>query len=304
MVKPEVGIASRIFRQKTVGPDGKPIYKDNGDWGSFIGELNASGERHGQGTMVYESGSVYAGAFANDKYSGSKGVFTWSDGDEHEGEWKDGERTGKGIFRKADGSVEYSIYIAGSREGAGVMWSADRKTATKLMEQEYETEISLPMAEKMAKEKFNWPVPEPSTAVPTPSANVPTAIKNLGFIGTLFSNKKVGPAGKMHYKSGNCYEGGFVDDKFQGDKGVYRWVGGDAYVGPWKDGERNGKACFKTADGTKEYSLYENGQAKGDGVSLSGDGKTAHTLLDGEKKLEILVNEAESIIKEKWGLAD
>merc|ERR1712238_550853 len=158
-----------------------------------------------------------------------------------------------------------------------------------------------------------------------------TAIKNLGFIGTLFSNKKVGPDGKMHfkdhgdwgpfdgtvddagnrqgtgkmtYKSGNCYEGGFVDDKFQGDKGVSRWVGGDAYVGPWKDGERNGKACFKTADGTKEYSLYENGQAKGDGVSLSGDGKTAHTLLDGEKKLEILVNEAESIIKEKWGLAD
>lgn len=330
-LKPQLGITSRFFRRKSIGPDGQLLYKDSGDWGVYVGELNASGERHGQGTMIYESGSVYKGAFANDKYSGDKGIFTWPDGDEHEGEWKGGERHGKGIFCKADGSVEYSMYEEGRRVGDSVVWSADRKTAIKLTNEEHESEISLSMAQKLVKEKFGLPVPEPSTAASIQSAKVSASTKKLGFIGRLFSNRKVGPdgkmlfkdhgewgsfegnvddtgnrqgKGKMTYKSGNYYEGEFVDNRFHGDKGTYRWVDGDEYNGSWKDGERHGKGRFKSVDGTVEYLEYDNGEAKGEGVKLSADGKIAHTLLGGEAHLEILVEEATSMIKDKWGVSD
>jgi len=329
-VKPQLGLTSRIFLQKSVGPNGKLLHKDHGDWGSFIGALNASGERHGQGTMIYESGCVYEGAFANDKYHGDKGVFTFSNGDEHEGEWKGGEPHGKGTFRLADGSVEYNMYEAGEKVGDGVMWSADRKTAQKMVDGETKGGMSLSMAQELAKEKFDLPVPEPSTVAPSSSAPTPAASKKTGFFGSLFSKRKTGPdgellfkdngewgsydgdvdaagnrqgKGKMTYKSGNSYEGGFVDDKYECETGVFRWADGDEYTGPLKEGERHGAGRFKNADGTVEYSRFEKGDPKGDGVKLSADCKTAHALLDGDAKLEILVGEAESIIKEKLGLS-
>lgn len=43
------------------------------------------------------------------------------------------------------------------------------------------------------------------------------------YTGDLVGGKRHGQ-GKMVYDSGNTYEGGFVDDKFDG-KGVYTWVG-------------------------------------------------------------------------------
>jgi len=279
-LKPELGITSRIFRQKTVGPDGKHLYKDNGYWGSFIGELNASGDRHNQGTMIYESGSVYVGAFAKDKYNGD-GIFTYPNGDAHDGEWKDGEPHGKGIFRSADGSIEYSMYEAGKKVG--------------------------------------------STAVLTPKSNVPAS----SYFGTLFFDKKTRPVrkmlynddghwgsfegdvdeagdrqgkGKMTYNNGNYYEGGFVDSKFECDRGVYHWADGDEYEGSWKAGERDGKGRFQNMNGSVEYVQYEHSEAKGDGLLWSADRKIAHKTLDGYRKSKISLTMAANLAKEMFDL--
>ena len=328
-LKPQLGIASRYFSQKRVGPDGERLYKDSGDWGTFIGELNASGERHGQGTMIYESGSVYEGAFANDKYSG-KGVFSYSNGDKHEGEWKEGEPNGKGIFCTADGSVEYSIYEVGSKVGEGVMWSADRKTAHKMVDGKTKCEISLAVAQQVAKDRFDLPIPEPFTTTTAPTAPKPASIEKLGYFRSLFADKKVGPdgklmfkdygewgsyegnvdeagnrqgEGKMTWKSGNSYKGPFVDNKFHGEKGVYQWVDGDIYDGAWKNGERHGKGIFKNADGTVEFLNYDNGEGKGEGLVWSADRKTVHKLLDGHKQSEMSLTMAAKLAKEKFGFA-
>jgi len=329
-LKPSLGIMSslgRIFQSRRTGPDGKPWFKDNSEWGSYIGDFDAAEKRHGQGKMVYESGNFYEGGFVDDKYHGDKGIYRWSDGDEYEGSWKDGERHGIGIFRVADGRVSYVLYEKGSCEGVGVAWSADRKTAHKVLNGEEKDEVSLSVAAKLARDKFDLPVPQPST-VSSQTAPVSTpSSKSIGFFERLFSKRRVGPDGKMHFKdygdwgsyegdvdeagnrqgkgkmtydSGSCYEGGFVNDKFQCDKGTYRWSDGDEHVGQWKDGERNGKGSFTKADGSVEYSMYEQGQAKGEGVWLSADRQIAHNLLDGEKTLEILAEEAESLVKKKF----
>jgi len=322
-----IGLIGRLFASRRVGSDGTLLFKDYGEWGSYEGDVDDTGNRQGKGKVTYESGNYYEGGFVDDKYQGKHGIYRWFDGDEYEGPWKDGERVGLGIFRHADGTVEYSMYEKGSHVGDGVSWSADRKTAHKMVDGEKKTKISLGMAEKLAKEKFDLAVPEPSTRVPSQSASIPSSSKSIGFLGRLFSNRKIGPdgkllckdygewgsyegdadadgkrqgKGKMIYESGNYYEGGFLDDKFHGKNSVYHWTDGDEYLGEWKEGERHGKGSFRNADGSVEYSMYENGQAKGDGVMLTSDRKTAHSSVDGEKKLEMRIVDAESLIKEKY----
>ena len=333
---PKRGVAPSLggkSHQRKVGPDDKPMFKDHGLWGSYKGEVDVSGERVGNGKMTYVNGNYYEGNFVDDEFHGDKGVYHWFDGDEYEGGWKDGERHGVGIFRSADGTVEYSIYEMGFPKGEGVVWSADRKAANKTMDGKKKYEISLGMAEKLAKETCDLPVPEPSTTVSAEAAAVPTSSKT-GLFARLFPKRKVGPDGKLMFKDhgewgtyigdvdesgnrqgngkmtyvgGGYYEGGFVDDKFHGDKGVYHWADGSEHEGSWKDGERHGVGIFRSADdGIVEISMYEMGSPKGEGVVWSADRKTAHKTIEsiiGKKKKEMLVEEAAKFTMDKFGLS-
>ena len=149
-----IGLLGRLFSSRKVGSDGKIQFKDYGDWGTYDGELNESGDRHGQGKMTYDSGNYYEGGFVNNKFHGEKGIYHWQDGDEYSGSWKDGERHGVGLFKNANGSVEYSMYEAGEGKGEGVKLSSDRKTAHKLVDGEQTTEMPIAEAEALIKEKF------------------------------------------------------------------------------------------------------------------------------------------------------
>ena len=332
MPSKSIGLLGRLFSSRKVGSDGTLFFKDYGEWGSYIGDVDEHGKRVGEGKMTYESGNYYMGGFKDDKFSGSKGLYRWHDGDEYSGGWKDGERHGIGSFTKSDGTVEYSMYEEGVVKGDGVSWSADRTTAHKMLDGEKKVEMLVEEAESMAREKFNLPVPEPYIETSTdPSANsVPTtSSKSIGLLGRLFSSRRVGPdgtlfckdygewgsyigdvdesgkrqgKGKMTYDSGNYYEGGFLDDKFHGDEGIYHWFDGDEYSGGWKDGERHGIGSFTKSDGTVEYSMYDNGNAVGDGVTWTADRKSAYKMLDGERKNEISLGMAEKLAKEKFKL--
>jgi hypothetical protein len=178
--------------QKKVGANGKPMFYDYGLWGSFNGDIDASGERVGYGKMTYSNGSYYEGFFVDDKFHGDRGVYHWNDGDEYDGGWKDGERNGVGIFRASDGTVEYSMYEMGNVKGEGVGWSADRKTAHKFLDGKKKDEISLRMARKLATDLFG--LPEPPAFVPK------TNSRKTGFFAGLFAKRKVGPDGELMFK--------------------------------------------------------------------------------------------------------
>ena len=324
------GVLKKMFSKGKKDANGKPMFKDHGEWGSYEGVIDENGKRQGKGKMTYTSGNFYDGEFVDDKFHCDKGIHHWVDGDEYEGQWKNGERQGIGMFRSADGSVSYSTYEGGMTVGEGVAWSADRKTAHKMIDGVIKTGISLALAEKLAKEKFNLPVP-PVSVPPTtsPSAVVPSTTTGVGIFRRLFPNRKMDAngkpmfkdhgdwgsyegdldgsgnrqgKGKMTYESGAYYEGGFVNDKFHCESGIYHWSDGEEYVGEWKEGERNGIGIFRFADGTEVYSKYDNGLAKGNGIWWSADRKTAFTLLDGEKKVELLIEEAKDLAKDKFHL--
>lgn len=45
------------------------------------------------------------------------------------------------------------------------------------------------------------------------------------YTGDLSSNLQRHGRGKMVYASGNTFEGEFVNNKMEGDKGIYKWAG-------------------------------------------------------------------------------
>ena len=52
-----------------------PRFADHDEYGYYNGALDAAtGERHGNGTMIYDSGNTYTGPFLNDKFHGDFGV--------------------------------------------------------------------------------------------------------------------------------------------------------------------------------------------------------------------------------------
>jgi len=322
---PKTGILNRLFPQNgQIGADGKPMFKDNGEWGSYEGLRDAKGKRQGQGKMKYDSGNIYEGPFVNDKYQGENGIYKWADGDQYEGQWKNGERNGFGIYRQADGSTSYCMYIDGSTSGEGVEWSGDRQHAYQLMDGERLMEILPEDAESFAKKKFKLSVPEPYYASTAAEA------KRAGLLGRFFKTKDFDSdgkpmfkdngewgtyegepldddgdrqgTGKMTYASGNIYEGPFLSNKYHGEKGIYSWADGDQFEGQWRDGERFGMGIYSKADGSVSYSMYDNGQAKGEGIQWNADRSSGFRTVDGEEAEELLPDEAEKLAKEKFNL--
>lgn len=174
------GLFARLWNKYDA--DGKLMHKDNGDWGSWKGELDSDGKRTGKGTMKYDAGAVYEGDFVNDKYEGY-GKYTWEDSDVYEGEWKDGERNGKGTFRSGEGIVEYSMYDNGKPVGEGVSWDPDRKKAFRLKDGDRTVELLIEEAEKLGKDMFDLPIPPYYKPTKQPSSG--------GFFSYFTSSKKV-----------------------------------------------------------------------------------------------------------------
>jgi len=109
----------------------------------------------------------------------------------YEGPWAEGERSGTGVFTMASGDVEITKFDKGKSVGDGIVWNADRSVAHKLVDGDKKNEISLGMAEKMARDLFDMDVPPPNvTDKAVPTAEKPSILARLfgsndgaGFIG-------------------------------------------------------------------------------------------------------------------------
>jgi len=84
----------------------------------YKGEFNDEGERHGEGTEVFESGEVYMGQWRNDKMHG-RGIYTWVNGDKYSGGWESGKPHGHAMHTYADGGLFCGAMALGMREGRG-----------------------------------------------------------------------------------------------------------------------------------------------------------------------------------------
>ena len=82
--------------------------------------------RHGNGTMKFANGNVYAGVWFNDQFEGH-GEYTWADGRIYTGEFKKDKIEGKGMARWPDGRNYEGEWIADCANGHGILTFEDTR---------------------------------------------------------------------------------------------------------------------------------------------------------------------------------
>lgn len=92
--------------------------------GTYKGEIDKKGKKHGKGIYIWLDGSTYEGDFRNDLRHGN-GKFNWSNGESYKGDYLDDERTGFGIYYWPDGSYYEGSFLMGKRHGKGKYYSVD-----------------------------------------------------------------------------------------------------------------------------------------------------------------------------------
>ena len=102
----------------------KPIAKLDFSDGSYKGEVNRDGEKHGSGIYRWLDGSTYDGEYGDDLRHGT-GRFLWVNGESYKGDYLKDERTGRGIYDWPDGSQYEGDFLAGKRHGMGRFISSE-----------------------------------------------------------------------------------------------------------------------------------------------------------------------------------
>ncbi|KAL9182818.1 hypothetical protein ACHAXT_004097 [Thalassiosira profunda] len=133
--------------------------------GTYEGDLNKEGQRHGFGVLLCDNGNSYEGEWNKDKRDGL-GIARYSSGDVYDGQWVRGKRQGHGVmyieagdtyigswnnglkhgagtYHWSDGEVDVSWYQEDRRVGEGVRWNASRSKAYRLIRGTKKEELSL-----------------------------------------------------------------------------------------------------------------------------------------------------------------
>ena len=92
--------------------------------GTYKGEIDKKGRKHGKGIYIWHDGSTYEGDFKNDARHGN-GLFNWSNGESYKGDYLEDDRTGQGLYRWPDGSYYEGSFLRGKRHGLGTFHSVD-----------------------------------------------------------------------------------------------------------------------------------------------------------------------------------
>lgn len=89
--------------------------------GTYEGERNEFGERHGKGVATHPNDDMYKGEYKGG-YRNGKGIYLWAyRGMKYEGEYVDGWREGNGKMKYTNGTIYEGQWHLGRREGQGKM---------------------------------------------------------------------------------------------------------------------------------------------------------------------------------------
>ena len=81
-------------------------------------------KKHGQGTYTWSNGDEYVGEWKNGKISG-QGTYTFADGSQYAGEFKDDKFHGKGTHTWPSGNQYVGVWKDGKKHGQGTITFAD-----------------------------------------------------------------------------------------------------------------------------------------------------------------------------------
>ena len=114
---------------------------------------------------------------------------------------------------------------------------------------------------------------------PVPRSPSPITTGEIQFEdGRCFRGKHLGTRlihGRMTYKDGTIYEGGWVDGQRQG-RGVCQFPDGSQYEGDCVEGHFHGEGCLVWADGGFYMGEWSAGEMDGRGMEVRADGTLRH----------------------------
>ena len=79
---------------------------------------------NGQGTYTWSDGEQYIGEWKDNKKNGL-GTYTFADGDKYVGEWKDDKKNGQGTYTYANGRKYVGEWKDDKKDGQGTYTSSD-----------------------------------------------------------------------------------------------------------------------------------------------------------------------------------
>ena len=200
----------------------------DGEWAVF--EIGGKIERHGYGSMHYETGEIHSGDFERDLRHG-KGKLVHPDGSVYRGEWKWGEIVGdgKGAMPSEDGSGKYvGDWYHGQRQGIGTMITVEGDSYTG---EWYEDMMH----------------------------GHGTFISNNceKYVGTFVRGEMEG-IGTMEWPSrGDKYEGHWSSGVMNGEGSFFSGVDGSLFKGNFKDGEKIGHGVIELSSGDTYSGLFD-----------------------------------------------
>jgi hypothetical protein len=208
--------------------------------GTYHGEVNAKGEKHGKGRMVEQDGYKYEGDWKNDKRDGDGKMIDPDGALVYEGEFKDDLFHGAGVYNKHTevGCITYrGAFANNKRHGMGYLTTTNA------------------MGRGTTYGEFKDDVP----------------VKYIGkrYLGNImqegdFENDKL-IRGKTTLPDGMVEEGDF-ENGFILIRGKTTWPDGSVYVGTYnKKGEQDGVGTY-VGNGFKYHGEYQNGKLSGVGM--------------------------------------
>lgn len=225
--------------------------------GTYVSSLHRyvgaflNGKMHGEGTIYWPDGRVFAGRFVNDRRQG-RGRLEWPDGRVFEGDFVNDRREGTGRLTWGNGDVYSGDFRANQITGNGRLASAN--------EDVYEGEF-------LEGERSGWGT---------------QAWQNGNrYVGEWRANGREG-IGAYHWRDGTVYRGEFMANKMHG-YGVKSVPDGNPYFQQWADGQlvqetviAEDARCRVTLDGEPWMFTSDecvNGRAHGWGTAVRLDGE-------------------------------
>ncbi|CAF1010156.1 unnamed protein product [Didymodactylos carnosus] len=224
----------------------------------YEGEVNADGERHGEGYCYYpyQSKFEWCGEWKNDMWH--KGIFTWTEerthfigtweGDKYAGiyrnynngvytgEWRHGIAHGKGKIEDSDGNWYDGEWLDDKRNGFG--------TAHASGEYIYEGSWVNDNAHGFG------------TMTYLPRGDV--------YVGEYKEGHRHG-TGTLRMTNGDYFEGQFENQYFWSGNMSFRYHSGDVYKGEVKLGKWDGQGLYVFADGRIYEGEWKDGVEHGNG---------------------------------------
>lgn len=207
--------------------------------GTFTGQVNAKGEPHGRGVLLYSDGTRFCGQWQGGKRSGH-GVWTTASGAKYDGEWKSDEWHGEGVETEISGGVYTGTYKSGQRSGRGEYRRKDGGG--------YDGE-------------WKHGLMHGSGRLTEPSGDA--------YSGQMKDGLRCGKGEWI--SSRDQYTGEWQNDTMHG-KGRKTELNGDVYEGMFKFGYRHGKGDLILANGGEYSGQWQDGKVHGKGMEKHGDG--------------------------------